>query len=424
MNGLPCHVILIGLEVGDFQAPDGIDRHGDGLGCHPRCVGALQVSLRVAQDAQDLSAIEPLTLTVFAKAHRGYLSSCMRTPIVVILLLLGVTSAALAQTADRYRGGWRTDDSDPHTYEFSIRGDRVRGIYCTLCSDASTLAFIDGSLGADGLTFVVTHVRADGRTAYQDKASARIEGDRLIVTGTSGAPKGGKFQRTLYRDARGPDPLPVPVLWLPDASGKPVALAAIGGRGGGPARGAVVPPAGPPPAVAAPATAAPAPVPPAARPGGPGLAAGGPGGGRGWLQPGPWKNPLTIDDVVGAWIGFGTGVNKQYFIFRRVGNRLRGMVCGRCDNPFTLAALDDIEIKGDTLHFKILHDGWGDAPILPFDKWVTARIVANELRAVFETPTEAGGRGVTQAPPTTAGTTLIGPIAIEATTGNDSRPNR
>jgi hypothetical protein len=116
-------------------------------------------------------------------------------------------------------------------------------------------------------------------------------------------------------------------------------------------------------------------------------------------------------------------VNKQYFIFRRVGNGLRGMVCGRCDNPFTLAALDDIEIQGDTLRFKILHDGWGDAPVLPFDKWVTARIVANELRAVFETPTEAGGRGVTGQPPSGGvGTTLIGPIAIEATRGNDSRP--
>ena len=118
-------------------------------------------------------------------------------------------------------------------------------------------------------------------------------------------------------------------------------------------------------------------------------------------------------------------MNKPYFIFRRVGNGLRGMVCGRCDNPFTLAALDDIEIRGDTLRFKILHDGWGDAPVLPFDKWVTARIVANEMRAVFETPTEAGGRGVSGTPPSGgAGTTLIGPIAIEATTGNDSRPNR
>jgi hypothetical protein len=178
-------------------------------------------------------------------------------------------------------------------------------------------------------------------------------------------------------------------------------LPAVGGRGAGPPRGATAPGAGP-------SAAAPAP---------------GGGGGRGWLQPGPWKNPLTVDDVVGAWIGFGTGVNKQYFIFRRVGSGLRGMVCGRCDNPFTLAALDDIEIRGDTLHFKILHDGWGDSATLPFDKWVTARIVANEMRAVFETPAEAGGRGVTGVPPSGgAGTTLIGPVAIEATAGNDSRP--
>jgi hypothetical protein len=356
----------------------------------------------------------------------------MRKLILIVVLLAGASTAS-AQSADRYRGGWRTDDADPHTYEFSIRGERVRGIYCTLCSDATTLAFVDGTLGPDGITFVVTHVRPDGRTAYQDKASARFEGDRLIVTGTSGAPRGGKFQRSLYRDSRGPDPLPVPVAWLPDATGKITMLAPLGGRGVGPARGAAAPPAGPPPSGAPTPAAAPpgvgAPVAGARGPGGPGpgpgAGGGGAPGGRGWLQPGPWKNPLTIDDVVGAWIGFGTGVPKQYFIFRRVGNGLRGMVCGRCDNPFTLAALDDIEIKGDTLHFKILHDGWGDSSSLPFDKWVTARIVANELRAVFETPTEAGGRGVTGVPPSGAtGTTLIGPIAIDATKGNDSRPTR
>ena len=346
----------------------------------------------------------------------------------ILLALLLIAQTAAAQEADRYRGGWRTDDSDPHTYEFSIRGERVRGIYCTRCSDATTLAFIDGTFGPNGVTFVVTHVRPDGRTAYQDKSSAQFDGDRLIVTGTSGAPGGGRFKRTLYRDSRGPDPLPVPVAWLPDATGKITMLAALGGRAGGPARGAVTPPAGALPAAAPPAPGAAASGARAAGGPGPGAGAGGGGGapgGRGWLQPGPWKNPLTIDDVVGAWIGFGNGVNKQYFIFRRVGNGVRGMVCGRCDNPFTLAALDDVEIRGDTLRFKILHEGWGDAPMLPFEKWVTARIVANELRAVFETPVEAGGRGVTGVPPSGgAGTTLIGPIAIEATKGNDSRPNR
>ena len=66
----------------------------------------------------------------------------MKTFIGIALLLVAAAHAAAAQDADadRYRGGWRTDDSDPHVYEFSIRGERVRGIYCTLCSDATTLA--------------------------------------------------------------------------------------------------------------------------------------------------------------------------------------------------------------------------------------------------------------------------------------------
>ncbi len=78
-----------------------------------------------------------------------------------------------AQNADDYRGGWRTDKGEAHTYEFSIRGDTVRGIYCTYCADATTLAFIDGTFGADGITFAVTHVNADGSTAYRDNATAR-----------------------------------------------------------------------------------------------------------------------------------------------------------------------------------------------------------------------------------------------------------
>jgi len=111
---------------------------------------------------------------------------------VTFLIALGFVPVAVAQTADDYRGGWRTDKGEAHTYEFSIRGDKVRGIYCTYCADATTLAFVDGILGADGIAFVVTHVKANGRTAYQDKATARLDHGNLIVTGRSGAPGGGQ----------------------------------------------------------------------------------------------------------------------------------------------------------------------------------------------------------------------------------------
>src|SRR3954451_931755 len=99
---------------------------------------------------------------------------------------LGLLQSALAQTADDYRGGWRTDKGEANTYEFSIRGDKVRGIYCTYCADATTLAFVDGKFGPDGISFVVNHVNADGSTASQDKATAKFDHGNLIVTGTAG----------------------------------------------------------------------------------------------------------------------------------------------------------------------------------------------------------------------------------------------
>src|SRR5215475_7093096 len=120
-----------------------------------------------------------------------------------VLLLLATFTVALpvtAQNADDYRGGWRTESGDPHTYQFSIRGDQVRGIYCTRCSDATTLAFIDGKFGSDGITFVVTHTNANGSTAFQDRATAIFDKGNLVISGTSGGPGGGKFQRTVIKD--------------------------------------------------------------------------------------------------------------------------------------------------------------------------------------------------------------------------------
>lgn len=304
----------------------------------------------------------------------------------LILAALVLAPLAFAQTADDYRGGWRTDEKTgmQHTYEFSIRDGVVRGVYCTYCSDATTLAFIDGKFGTDGLTFAVTHVKPDGRTDYQDHATAKFDRGNLIVTGTSGAPKGGKFQWTMIKDSRGPDPLAIPIVMIPRDRIVPL----LPGRGGG-------------------GGAAPVPLPGPAPTGPPPV---------GYLQPAPWKQ-LTDADVVGVWLGFGTGINKQFFIIRKVGDKLRGMVCGRCDNPYTMAALDNFEIKGDTLKFDIVHEDWGDYSI-PFNKHVTAHVGGNEMRSTTSQenipPSNVKGKGGGGG----GAFSLLGPISIEATRGN------
>jgi len=296
--------------------------------------------------------------------------------IFVLAGVLGLLHVAVAQSADDYRGGWRTDQGEAHTYEFSIRGDKVRGIYCTYCADATTLAFVDGTFGLDGLNFVVTHVKPDGSTAYVDKAIAKFNNGRLIVTGTSGAPGGEKFMRTLIKDPRGPDPLPVMVSTLPKALSVP-ALAInrpMNQQGVG--------------------------APPRAS----------------YIQPGPWKSALTERDVIGVWLGYGVGAPKQYFIIKKVGDKLRGMVCGTCDNPYTMAALDDFVIQGDTLKFNILHEDWGDGDLPTFAKHVTAHVGWNELRLTTTADHQPPPR---PAPPgVVPGSSLTGPIPVEATSGN------
>jgi hypothetical protein len=287
--------------------------------------------------------------------------------LAALLALAGsAAQAAASPNADDYRGGWESDPGSgaPHVLEFSIRAPQVRGIYCSVCHDASTLAFIDGSLGADGLTFTITHVRDDGSTAFVDHASAQVEGGKLHVRGTSG--HGERIDWQLRKDPRGPAPVPgTPVNRLP--AGPPVMA---------PAR---------------PAGAAARPTPPPYQP------------------PGPWET-LTAAKVAGAWLGFGVGIDKQFFIFRRVGNQLRGMVCGRCDNPYTMAAIDDVRIEGDTLHFNILHEDWGPGT-LPSHNQVTAQISQNEMRL----STELNNTSAHHVQGFEVHASLLGPVSAEAT---------
>jgi hypothetical protein len=310
----------------------------------------------------------------------------MKLPLFVCVFL-ALVAAAFAQNPDDYRGGWKTEaNGTPRIYEFSIRGATVRGVYCSWCNDATTLAFIDGKFGSAGITFTVTHVDNNGKTTHTDTGTAVFEKPNLIVTGKLGGREGGDFRWVMVKDERGPDPLPIPIVMLPSRD-----VPILGRGGAGAPRGGGTPPAP--------------------------TAAGG-GGRGGYIPPGPWLK-LTPDQLVGSWIGFGVGINKQYFIIKKVGNKLRGMVCGRCDNPYTMAALDDFVIDGEVMRFNILHEDWGDYSI-PFDKHVAVRVSNNEMRAVFyqdNLPPEVAARGQ-QTDPGIAGTTLIGPISYEATTTN------
>lgn len=136
--------------------------------------------------------------------------------------------------------------------------------------------------------------------------------------------------------------------------------------------------------------------------------AGGGGPPAPYVQPAPWRQ-LTADDVVGVWLGFGVGMDKQYFLIRKDGDRLFGLACGRCDNPYTHGALQNFRIAGDTLEFDIVHQDWGDGTVLPFNRHVVAHIAMNEMRMDARRPDQTGPGIVAS---------LVGPIAIEATLGN------
>ncbi len=266
----------------------------------------------------------------------------MRT-LILGLLLLGAAQSAAALDANQVRGGWETTvDGIQHIFELRISGTRVSGAYCTACDDATNLAFVDGTLGPAGLSFVITHVRDDGSTRYQDHVSGRVENGRLLISGHSGAPGGSDFNWIMQRDPRGP-----------------------------------IPPAPPPP------PGVPQPV-------------------LHYLQPGPWET-ISANKLAGVWLS-GEGAGKQYFMIRRVGNSLRGMVCGPCDDPYAFAALEDFYIQGDTVLFNIAHEDHGFGP-LPYLHHILAHIARHELH--LDATQDNVRRVVTM--------TFIGPLPFAAT---------
>jgi hypothetical protein len=117
---------------------------------------------------------------------------------------------------------------------------------------------------------------------------------------------------------------------------------------------------------------------------------------------------------------FGLGMNRQIFTFLLVGDRLRGVVCGRCDNPYTIGAMENVVIVGDKVYFDIVHQDWGEVDPPTFDRSIVAQLVQNELlagilgNAVVIDPAKPPAR------PAGRGFTLVGPMAPENTKGNSS----
>ena len=295
-------------------------------------------------------------------------------------LLLAQPAAAL--DADYWRGGWRTPLGDePHIYEFVIRDAKVSGVDRRNCSDATTIGFIDGTWDQKaGITFTVTFANREGRITSVNRQHAMLVDGRLIVTGAAGSRNNTPVKMTLVKDPRGADPGGAPAYHLPP--GTPPAMPAVrsaGGSGGG-ARGA----------------------------------------GPAYWQPGPFK-ALRPADLVGTWIAsFGLGMNKQLFTFLLVGDRLRGVVCGRCDNPYTIGAMENIFIAGDRLYFDIVHQDWGEIDPPTFDRQIVVQVVQNEMLAAIlpnDVPIDVAGP---PAPPAGRGFTLVGPIAPARTSGNSS----
>lgn len=306
----------------------------------------------------------------------------MRTLLLAtaVLVSLGSPSPAMALNADYWRGGWRTPlGEEPHIYEFVIRGTKVTGVYCRNCSDATTIGFIDGTWDEkSGITFTVTFAEPSGRIKTVDDQRAMLVDGRMIVTGAANI-RGGKL--TLIKDPRGADPGGAPAYHLPP--GTPPAQPTI--RGG---------------------------------------AGGGGGGGRGaappYWQAGPFKQ-LRPADLVGTWIAsFGLGMNRQLFTFLLVGDQLRGVVCGRCDNPYTIGAMENILIIGDKLYFDIVHQDWGEVDPPTFDRSIVAQLVQNEMLAGILGTGVVIDRANPPARPAGRGFTLVGPIAPESTRGNSS----
>jgi hypothetical protein len=253
-------------------------------------------------------------------------------------IILGALTIGLAATATRVeaqsaaeavRGGWVADvEGTRHIFVLQVRDAVVSGIYCAVdCSDPSHLAFVDrGALAPEGVRFQI--LRIDGKVQSRTDVTGRIADGRLLLTLAPGRRTGYPRQLSLQRDPRKPASRTVEELF----------------RSRGIQSGPLVISGSPTP----------------------------------YTPPGP-NELLTAQALEGLWV-WSNGPGRQHFIFRPVGDRILGVVCGPCDNPYTFGPLDNGVIHGDTLTFDINHEDWGiGIEFGPFANHATATLSRHEL---------------------------------------------
>ena len=248
-------------------------------------------------------------------------------------LVLAVPAAAdsPAATADAVRGGWVADvDGTRHIFILKVSDATLTGIYCAVdCGDPSRLVFVDkGSLTANGVRFQLLRIEG-GSSSRTDVVGRLVSGHLLLKLTPSSERSKEPPQLDLQRDPRKPALVTLDELF---------------------ARRGI-------------------------KPGQPLLFSGSPTP----YEPAGANEALAPGVLEGLWV-WGNGAPKQHFMFRRVGERMLGAVCGPCDNPYTFGVLDNIVIRGDTVSFDIEHQDWGfGIEYGPFANHSTATLSRHEL---------------------------------------------
>jgi hypothetical protein len=262
----------------------------------------------------------------------------------LLLAALLLCSAALrAQDPAEWRGAWIADAAgERHVLYLVLRGGVVSGMHCFDCANPDNLAFVDdGSLAASGLHYNLYHSSSAG-AAYVERVDAQLANGELRLT----LQKPGSAATTLVMHRAPPQEVPPPV-----ANARPNQ----------------------------------------------------PDPGRARELPGAAET-VTADKVVGLWL-WGTGPTKQYFIFKRHKDGIRGMVCGPCDSAQDFAPLENISIDGTNFHFDIVHEdnGIGFEENGPFSNVTDAKISLNEMHMTTYASFAPDGRKFEM--------TLLGPVS-------------